>query len=159
MTIKEECVNCEYMTVSMFDFPCCDCTDVESARDMGVSYFSPVCPEMTPHMSGVNTSIPKDMPSSIMIDVKEDIVKRPSHYTQFKIEPITFVMENDLPFHVGNIIKYACRAGYKIYEGKDKIESEIIDLEKVRRYAEMRINLLQGKGVLGNNGPEPRRCL
>jgi hypothetical protein len=89
---------------------------------------------------------------------KDDIVCRPNHYAKYKIEPITFVMENDLPFHVGNIVKYAVRAGSKLYEGKDAVESEIIDLEKVRRYAEMRINQLKEKGVLGN-GAEPRRCL
>jgi hypothetical protein len=71
-----------------------------------------------------------------------DIVNKPSHYTRYKIEPITFIMENDLPFHVGNIIKYSMRAGHKIYEGEDGIGSEITDLRKVIRYAEMRIEQL-----------------
>jgi hypothetical protein len=34
------------------------------------------------------------------------------------------------------------RAGHKIYEGEDKIGSEITDLRKVMRYAEMRIEQL-----------------
>jgi hypothetical protein len=71
-----------------------------------------------------------------------DIVNKPSHYTRWKIEPITFIMENDLPFHVGNIIKYVMRAGHKIYEGEDAIGSEITDLRKVIRYSEMRIEQL-----------------
>ena len=71
-----------------------------------------------------------------------DLVKEPSHYTMWKIEPITFIMDNHLPFHTGNIIKYAMRAGYKIYDGEDEIGSEITDLRKVMRYAEMRIEQL-----------------
>ena len=79
---------------------------------------------------------------------KDDIVRRPAHYTRYAIEPIEFIMRNGLRFEIGNIVKYACRAGFKLYPGKDEIESEITDLEKVRRYAEMRINQLKGKGVL-----------
>lgn len=75
-------------------------------------------------------------------------VFQPSHYARFRIEPITFIMVNDMPFHIGNIIKYACRAGHKIYPGLDAKESEIKDLEKIRRYAEMRINQLNDKGIL-----------
>lgn len=74
------------------------------------------------------------------------VVGRPPHYANHKIEPITFIMENGFDFCRGNIIKYASRAGLKIYDGMDAVQSEITDLEKVRRYAEMRINQLQGKG-------------
>lgn len=77
--------------------------------------------------------------------IDDDIVNKPSHYTRFKIEPVTFIMRNDLPFHVGNIVKYACRAGHKPYPNQDETQSEITDLKKVMRYAEMRINLLQGE--------------
>lgn len=77
-----------------------------------------------------------------------DIIKQPSHYARFTIEPVTFCMMNGLPFHTGNIVKYACRAGYKIYDGMDAHESEITDLRKVMRYAEMRINQLEGRDIL-----------
>ena len=79
-----------------------------------------------------------------------DIVKHPKHYTQYQIEPITFIMENDPEgrFAKGNIIKYVCRAGSKLYPGQDATQSEITDLEKVRRYAEMRINQLRGESIL-----------
>lgn len=76
------------------------------------------------------------------------IVVRPNHYTRYLIEPVTFIMQNGLSFEVGNIVKYACRAGHKLYPDMDEVESEITDLEKVRRYAEMRINLLKGDDVL-----------
>ena len=75
-------------------------------------------------------------------------VVKPNHYTKFAIEPITFIMKNNLPFFAGNIIKYTTRAGSKVYNGMNKVESEIADLEKVRRYAEMRINQLKGEDVL-----------
>jgi hypothetical protein len=53
-------------------------------------------------------------------------------------------MENGFEFWRGNIIKYASRAGAKKYDGMDGIASEITDLKKVMRYAEMRIEQLGG---------------
>lgn len=78
----------------------------------------------------------------------EEIVVRPAHYARYLIEPVTFIMRNGFEFWRGNIVKYASRAGHKLYPGKDEVESEIIDLQKVIRYAEMRINQLQGETVL-----------
>ena len=77
-----------------------------------------------------------------------DIVNRPNHYARWKIEPIEFIMRNGIEFWRGNIIKYATRAGFKQYEDMTETESEITDLRKVIRYAEMRINQLQGESVL-----------
>ena len=78
----------------------------------------------------------------------DSIVTRPAHYTKWVIEPITFIMRNKMEFWRGNIIKYAARAGSKLYDGMDEVQSEITDLEKVRRYAEMRINELKGEDIL-----------
>ena len=77
-----------------------------------------------------------------------DIVNEPKHYARWNIEPITYIMRNGFEFWRGNIIKYASRAGYKMYEGKTQVESEIIDLEKVQRYCQMRINQLSGEEKL-----------
>ena len=77
----------------------------------------------------------------------DDAVVKPAHYEQYLIEPVTFVMENKMEFWRGNIIKYAARAGSKTYDGKDAVESEVTDLRKVIRYAEMRINMLTGRSV------------
>ena len=89
------------------------------------------------------------MNSFDVVDPQEgDIVDKPPHYTRYKIEPVSFIMRNDLPFHVGNICKYAVRAGYKIYPYMNAVESEVTDLKKVIRYAEMRINLLEGETEL-----------
>lgn len=78
----------------------------------------------------------------------DDIVHKPDHYARFKIEPITMIMENEMEFWRGNLIKYASRAGYKTYDGKTQKESEITDLQKIIRYATMRINQIEGKDVL-----------
>ena len=47
------------------------------------------------------------------------------HYKTMKIQPITFIMENNLSFAVGNIIKYVCR-----YDKKNGLE----DIQKARQY-------------------------
>jgi hypothetical protein len=77
--------------------------------------------------------------------VEKNIINKPPHYTRWKIEPITYIMRNGMEFWRGNIIKYASRAGFKDYPDADPVESEITDLRKVIRYAEMRINQLEGK--------------
>lgn len=74
---------------------------------------------------------------------KVDIIKSPDHYAKWAIEPATFIMKNHFEFWRGNIIKYATRAGHKLYDGKSKKQSEITDLEKIIRYAEMRIEQLE----------------
>lgn len=46
-------------------------------------------------------------------------------------------MENGFEFWRGNIIKYASRAGFK--------GNEIDDLHKIIRYAQFRINQIEGR--------------
>ena len=86
-------------------------------------------------------------PTKVETD-KEALINHPPHYTQYLIEPVTFVMRNKMEFWRGNIIKYASRAGSKMYEGMDEIDSEVTDLEKVKRYADIRINMLRGQTEL-----------
>lgn len=64
-----------------------------------------------------------------------DAVNRPSHYARFKIEPIHFIMENNLEFWQGNVIKYTLR-----WDGKDGLQ----DLKKARRYLDMQIKKMEG---------------
>ena len=90
----------------------------------------------------------EDFKESVMAEHTADIVNEPKHYARWKIEPITYIMRNGFEFWRGNIIKYVSRAGYKLYEGMDEVQSEITDLEKVIRYAQMRINQLEGKDKL-----------
>jgi len=72
-----------------------------------------------------------------------DEINKPDHYAVNAIEPVDFIMLNELSFWKGNIIKYAVRAGLK-QSHPTITESEISDLKKVIRYAEMRINQLEG---------------
>lgn len=67
--------------------------------------------------------------------VEEDVINHPSHYTRGKIEVIDFIEDQQLPYHLGNVIKYIARAWYK----GDKLE----DLKKARWYLDRYI-----KGVM-----------
>ena len=63
-----------------------------------------------------------------------DTIKHPPHYFRFKIEPITFIMQNEIPYAEGNAIKYICR-----WRHKHKTKQEQLgDLKKAIQY----INLL-----------------
>lgn len=77
-----------------------------------------------------------------------DVIHKPSHYAKWPIEPATFIIRNGMEFWRGNIVKYATRAGHKQYASMSKAESEITDLKKIIRYAEMRINQLNGEQTL-----------
>ncbi len=56
------------------------------------------------------------------------------HYKSMKIQPIEFILGNELGFCEGNIIKYTCR-----YKQKGGVE----DLKKVIHYAELLIAQLE----------------
>lgn len=72
----------------------------------------------------------------------------PDHYNTMAIEPIDYILENKLSFCAGAIVKYVSRAGKKLYHGKDRDQSEIADLEKVIKFAQMRINYLNGDDIV-----------
>jgi len=71
--------------------------------------------------------------------LQSDVIKNPKHYERYAIEPVSFIMNNELPFWMGNVIKYIMRAGYK------SETNELQDLEKAKRYIDMRINQLEGR--------------
>jgi len=85
---------------------------------------------------------------TVMSEHREDLVNQPSHYARYVIEPIEFIMRNNFEMWRGNCTKYVARAGFKLYEGKSQVESEIIDIKKNIRYSQMRINQLEGKDKL-----------
>lgn len=59
-----------------------------------------------------------------------------NHYKGMKIQPVEFILANDLNFCEGNIIKYTCR-----YRQKNGIE----DLKKVIHYAQLLIEFEEKK--------------
>lgn len=58
-----------------------------------------------------------------------------NHYKDMSIQPIEFIMANNLSFPVGNIIKYACR-----FDKKGQAKE---DLEKVIHYAQILLESLK----------------
>ena len=56
------------------------------------------------------------------------MAKGPSYYQRGTCDVWDFIREQGLNFHLGNAIKYICRAGYK--------DSKIQDLEKAIHYLE-----------------------
>jgi hypothetical protein len=65
-----------------------------------------------------------------------DAVSRPDHYTQWPIEPFTFLMLNAVPFAEGSVIKYVMR-----WRKKNGLE----DLRKAKRIIEMMIEMEENK--------------
>lgn len=59
-----------------------------------------------------------------------------SHYKSMKIQPVEFILANDLGFCEGNVIKYICR-----YKQKGGVQ----DLKKVIHYAELLIKSVEGE--------------
>ena len=56
------------------------------------------------------------------------VTKSPAHYTRGSIEVWDFIRDQELNYHLGNAIKYICRAGYK--------DSKVEDLQKAIHYLE-----------------------
>ena len=51
------------------------------------------------------------------------------HYQKFSIQPSKFVIENELLFPEGNVIKYVCRHRYK--NGKEDLEKAVHFIEMI----------------------------
>ena len=88
-----------------------------------------------------------------------DKVKEPPHYFRFKIEPITFIMQNEIPYAEGNAIKYLCRWRFK---HKTK-EAQIEDLKKAKQYIDLILEHEENKSddtvklKLGNDPSDLRK--
>lgn len=53
-----------------------------------------------------------------------------SHYKEMKIQPIDYIVENEIPYREANVIKYVSR-----YKSKNGLE----DLQKARHYLDLLI--------------------
>lgn len=71
-------------------------------------------------------------------NIEYDVANHPSHYTRGNIEVIDFIEDQQLPYHLGNVVKYIACAGFK----GDKVE----DLKKAQWYLNRYIRTLE-KGV------------
>lgn len=72
-------------------------------------------------------------------------VDHPKHYNQGAIEPITFIEDQSLGFHLGNVVKYICRSKYK--------GSEYEDLLKALWYLERHIQNVESEHDRSKNNP------
>jgi hypothetical protein len=64
----------------------------------------------------------------------------PQHYQRGRIQVWDFIVDQQLDFLAGNVIKYICRAGHKDQE------SEIDDWLKVKAYVDRKIKALTTNG-------------
>jgi hypothetical protein len=71
-----------------------------------------------------------------MEQTRNDPVSHPAHYCSGKIEVIDFIEDQKLPYHLGNAMKYICRAG------KKNPEKTAEDLQKAVWYINRYITLL-----------------
>lgn len=76
-----------------------------------------------------------------------DAVNHPSHYNTGRIEVAEMIEDQQLGFHLGNVVKYICRAGRK-----DPAKT-VEDLKKARWYLDRQIELETAK----NEGRAPCR--
>jgi hypothetical protein len=60
----------------------------------------------------------------------------PAHYQRGRFQVWDFIVDQQLDFLAGNVIKYICRAGYKDQE------SELDDWLKVKAYVDRKIKAL-----------------
>ena len=122
----------------------CNTTFVHT-KEKAQGRWTKYCPECLPKYSKVPKkkdvqaiaekvvqTIEEQEVKTIELPKNEDVINHPSHYTRGKIEVIDFIEDQQLPYHLGNVIKYIARAGYK----GDKLE----DLKKARWYLDRYIN-------------------
>lgn len=65
-------------------------------------------------------------------------IRNQHHYARFKIQPVVFIMANNLNYEQGAIIKYIMR-----YDEKNGLE----DLEKAKHYLDMMIQKVKGEEI------------
>ena len=57
---------------------------------------------------------------------QKNITEGPEYYQRGNIEVWDFIRDQSLNYHLGNVIKYVCRAGYK--------DNDLKDLKKAAHY-------------------------
>ena len=72
------------------------------------------------------------------------MAKGPDYYQRGPIDGWDFIRQQELNFHLGNAIKYICRAGYK--------DSKIQDLEKAIHYLENELHYAEDISIRTGEG-------
>lgn len=88
-------------------------------------------------MDEVTNTNPKDMHKLVYAATSgksiHDVINHPAHYTDGGIETIDFIEAKRLGYHLGNVVKYICRAG------KKGTNMGMQDLQKARWYLDRAI--------------------
>jgi len=82
--------------------------------------------------------VKKSIPTELFTVTKSGDASTSEHYKHFRIQPIDFIVANDLGFLESNVIKYICRYPYK--------GSALKDLEKARQYVDWLIERERKRG-------------
>ena len=75
-----------------------------------------------------------------------DVPFSPAYYTRGKIEVWDFIRDQQLSYHLGNALKYICRAGHK--------EDRISDLKKAIHYLDNELQHALTESKPKRNGGE-----
>ncbi len=79
--------------------------------------------------------------SKVLADNGGDPVNNPPHYKRGGLEAIDVIEAWDLPFALGNVVKYICRTGHK------ENENGVTDLEKAKCYLDRHLKVMAKKGA------------
>ena len=61
--------------------------------------------------------------------MSNDSVNRPKHYTNGKIDVLDFILDQNLPYIEGNIVKYICR--HKLKNGLEDVQKAEFFVKKL----------------------------
>ena len=100
-------------------------TNSTDAKDKWADFYE------TGNLNQSNKTLPTKS-SSVRMTTKYN----PKHYQRGSIQVWDFIVDQQLDFLAGNIIKYICRAGYKDQE------TELDDWLKIRAYVNRKIKAL-----------------
>ena len=87
-----------------------------------------------------NSKQSNDTPPTVSSLERMTTKYNPKHYQRGSIQVWDFIVDQQLDFLAGNIIKYICRAGYKDQE------TEIDDWLKIRAYVNRKLEALTDDG-------------
>lgn len=82
----------------------------------------------------------------------------PDYYKRGSIQVWDFIRDQDLNFHLGNAIKYICRAGYKGIEGRSASDAYIKDLKKAIHYLQNELENELVSNATGGGVPNDIPC-
>jgi len=125
-----KCIDCAHMSQANAPYTTGYCQKFKVVRSRHAFC---VCAEYTPVEKAK-----KPIPTEMFTVTKTGDANTSEHYKHFRIQPIDFVVANDLGFLEANVIKYICRYPYK--------GSALKDLEKARQYVDWLIERERKRG-------------